>query len=30
MKIAYTFVDEWKLIEDFQRDVERITKGELK
>lgn len=30
MEIPYRFIGEWKLIEDFQKDVERITKGELK
>ena len=30
MEIPYKFVDEWKLVEDFQEDVKRITKGELK
>ena len=29
-ELPYKFVDEWKLIEDFQKDVEKITKGELK
>lgn len=29
-EIPYEFVDEWKLIEDFQRDIDKITKGELK
>ena len=29
-EIPYEFVDEWKLIEDFQKDVEKLTKGDLK
>ncbi len=29
-ELPYEFVDEWKLIEDFQKDVEKITKGESK
>tara|TARA_Y100000310_G_C20692499_1_gene823256 strand:- start:863 stop:1147 length:285 start_codon:yes stop_codon:yes gene_type:complete len=29
-ELPYEFVDEWKLIEDFQKDTEKITKGELK
>ncbi|MBI2129127.1 hypothetical protein HYU07_02715 [Candidatus Woesearchaeota archaeon] len=30
MELPYEFVDEWKLVEDFQKDIERITKGEVK
>jgi len=26
----YEFIDEWKLIEDFQKDVDNITRGEIK
>ena len=29
-ELSYEFKDEWKLIEDFQKDVKKITKGELK
>ena len=29
-ELPYEFVDEWKLIGDFQKEVEKITKGELK
>lgn len=28
-EIAYDFIDEWKLIEDFYDDVKKITKGEI-
>lgn len=29
-KDTYEFVDEWKLIGDFNKDVEKISKGEIK
>ena len=29
-ELPYEFEDEWKLIDDFQREVEKITKGDLK
>ena len=29
-ELHYGFIDEWKLVEDFQNDVEKITKGKLK
>ena len=29
-ELPYEFVDEWKLIGDFNKDVEKITKGEIK
>jgi len=29
-EMNYEFSDEWKLIDDFYKDVEKITEGELK
>lgn len=29
-ELPYDFEDEWKLIEDFQKEVDKLTKGELK
>lgn len=28
--IAYAFIDEWKLIEDFMEDIEKIERGAIK
>jgi hypothetical protein len=28
-EISYDFTDEWKLVEDFNIDVRKITKGEI-
>ncbi len=30
IRLTYKFMDEWKLISDFQEEVERITEGEIK
>ena len=30
MEVPYEFIDEWKLIEDFYNEIEKITKGEIK
>ncbi len=29
-ELPYDFVDEWQLIGDFQKDADKITKGELR
>jgi len=28
-EVSYDFTDEWKLVEDFYADVNKITKGEI-